>query len=145
MEKKRCTFFGHRDCGDSAFPVVMQAIEDLILQDGVTAFYVGDAGGFDRIVQRSLSILKRRYPQIDCTVILSSLSGNPCIVPGLSSLFPEGLENVPPRFAIDRCNRFMLRQADIVLTCIQRPWGGAAKYTAAAERLGKRVIRIQPF
>ena len=57
-------------------------------------------------------------------------------------LYPETLENVPPRFAIDRRNRWMLSKSEYVVTFVQTPVGGAAKYRALALRQGKRVLDL---
>jgi len=136
-----CTFFGHRDCPDSVVPVLFQTVEKLILQKGVCIFYVGDSGNFDRCVQQVLLRLKEKYTYIDCSVVLSALSNK--YVPGnLPSVFPEGLEKVPPRFAIERRNRWMLLQAEYVVAYVRRPWGGAAKSVSSALRLGKTVIHL---
>ena len=48
----------------------------------------------------------------------------------------------PPRFAIERRNRWMLRQAEVVVTYVRYTWGGAHKFKSAAEKQGKRVIEL---
>ena len=58
------------------------------------------------------------------------------------TVFPAGLENVPPRFAIDRRNHWMLRQAEVVVVYVAHTFGGAAKFAAKAERQGKTVINL---
>ena len=60
------------------------------------------------------------------------------ILPDLS----EKIENIPPRFAINYRNKFMVEAADIVVTYVQHSWGGAAKYKLLAEKKNKRVIEI---
>lgn len=40
MEKKACTFFGHRDCPETIKPKIRMAVIDLIENHGVTMFYV---------------------------------------------------------------------------------------------------------
>ena len=52
-----------------------------------------------------------------------------------------GFENVPPRFAIDHRNRWMINQSEFVVTYVRSP-GGAAKFKALAERKGKTVLEI---
>ena len=51
-------------------------------------------------------------------------------------------ETVPKRFAIDWRNRWMLKQADYVVTYITHSWGGAAKFAEMAERSGKQIVNI---
>ena len=58
------------------------------------------------------------------------------------TIFPEGIENVPKRFAIDFRNRWMIEKSDCVVTCINRGFGGAAKAKNYAEKHGKNIIEI---
>ena len=55
MEKKAYTFFGHRDSPETIKPKIRAAVIDLIENHGVTMFYVGNQGNFDRLVR---SVLK---------------------------------------------------------------------------------------
>jgi len=60
----KCTFFGHRDAPGEIRDKIKEAVINLIEQENVTEFYVGDKGSFDRM---SLSVLKElaaAYPQI---------------------------------------------------------------------------------
>lgn len=58
------------------------------------------------------------------------------------TVLPEGVEIGPPRFAIDRRNRWMVRQADAVIAYVTRDWGGAARYSAMARRKGVTLINL---
>ena len=129
-----CTFFGHSDCPDLRVELkdaVMQLVEA-----GVDTFYVGNQGRFDAQVRRVLSKLGVRY-----AVVLAYL---PKAADGDlgDTMFPEGLELVHPRFAIDRRNRWMLERSEYVVTYVRHGWGGAAKYATLAERQGKQIIRL---
>ena len=57
-------------------------------------------------------------------------------------ILPDGIENIPPRFAIHYRNKFMLEAADIVVTYVKHLWGGAAKYKRLAEKKNRRVFEI---
>ena len=59
------------------------------------------------------------------------------------SVFPEGIESVPPRFAISWRNRWMLDHADVVVTYITHGWGGAAQFAELAEKRGKRMVKLE--
>lgn len=138
-----CTFFGHRDCPPSTGPQVKRLLEDEISNRGIDRFYVGNRGQFDALVTRVLRELKRDFPHIRYYVVLAYL-------PGRSSgrdledetLFPEGLERVPPRYAINRRNNWMLEQADLVVSYVDRSWGGAAQQVKKARAAGKRVVNL---
>lgn len=134
-----CTFFGHRDCPDSVRGKLREVVERLICGEGVDVFYVGNQGQFDAMALGVLRELGQKYPHIRYGVVLAYLPKGP-VEP--ETMFPEGLERVPPRYAISRRNDWMLRQADFVITHIVHPWGGAASYGEKAERLGKRVVSL---
>ena len=56
------------------------------------------------------------------------------------TILPDGIEDVPPRFAISYRNKWMLEKADYVITYVTHPTGGAALFKTAAQKLGKTVI-----
>ena len=43
-----CTFFGHKDAPQEIRPLLRDVLLDLIEHQGVTQFYVGNQGSFDR-------------------------------------------------------------------------------------------------
>lgn len=129
-----CTFFGHSQCPD-----LRSELRDAVMRlasDGVDMFYVGDNGRFDAQVRSVLSELGLRYG-----VVLAYLPKSAGADFG-DTMFPEGLELVHPRYAIDRRNHWMLEHSDYVVTYVRYSWGGAAKFAALAERQGKRMIRL---
>ena len=140
-----CTFFGHSDCPESIRPLLRKTVETLMHDYSVTLFYVGNHGGFDRLVRSVLRELKGQNPQIDYAVVLAYLpKGKDPLDPteDPDTLFPEGIEMVPPRFAISWRNKWMLKQADIVVTYLTHPWGGAAQFARLAEKQHKRLIHL---
>jgi hypothetical protein len=137
-----CTFFGHRDTPFSVAPVLNTVLRELIIQSHVDVFYVGTQGQFDSLVIHELSALRAEFPHIRCSIILTALPKLHDAPPtGFDTLYPEGLETVPPRFAIDRRNRWMVTQSDVVVVYVIAP-GGAAKFKSLAEQKGKRVINL---
>ena len=84
----------------------MQAtLIDLIENVGVRCFYVGNNGGFDRMVIGNLRMLQKEYPHIRYTVVLAYMPSEKEDQNDFNTIYPEGLEQVPPRYAIDRRNR----------------------------------------
>lgn len=136
-----CTFFGHHDTPSTIKPLLRQVIIELIEQCGVTRFYVGNQGNFDAMAHSLLAELVQTY-QIHYNVVLAYLpkKKDPS-VDGSPTMLPNGFEAVPPRFAIDHRNRWMLDRSDIVVTYVRYP-GGAAKFKALAERKGKTVVEL---
>ena len=138
-----CTFFGHRDTPKETEPTLRTALEDLILNKNVDTFYVGNNGGFDTMVRLVLSDLSAIYP-IKYYVVLAYLPKTELSY-SEHTVFPEGIETVPPRFAISYRNKFMIDKSDYVVTYVRYPFGGAAKFKELAEKKGKIVIECNQF
>lgn len=129
-----CTFFGHSQCPD-----LRSELREAVMRlasDGVDMFYVGDNVRFDAQVRSVLSELGLRYGVVLAYLPKGAGAGFD------DTMFPEGLELVHPRCAIERRNRWMLERSDYVVTYVHHGWGGAAKFAALAERQGKRMIRL---
>jgi len=134
-----CTFFGHRDTTKDIEEKLKVVLLDLILNKSVTRFLVGYQGNFDRITLSILKEIKKAQPHIEFEVVLAYLSDNCEDCP---TIYPEGLENVPKRFAISARNKWMIDKSDFVVTCVCRSFGGAAQFKELAIKKGKRVIEL---
>ena len=142
---KTCTFFGHRDCPGSVKPYLRAALVELIERHGVEQFYVGRQGAFDRMALSVLRELAEKYPHICYAVVLERLpgTGGRLAVPRPDeTIFPSGLESVPPRWAVLRRNEWMLKRADYVVTYVTHSWGGAARFAKKAARQKKAVLNL---
>ena len=96
------------------------------------------------MVRAVLRELAMEYPHISYAVVLERLPGprDEAVWDFSDAIFPEGLEVVPPRFAISRRNAWMLKRSDYVVTYITHSWGGAAQFAAKAVRQGKTVRNL---
>ena len=117
------TFFGHRSTPDSVKPLLKKVLRELINQDGAKMFYIGNEGSFDRMSYDVLKELKEEYPFIDYKVVLAYLERRKKDIKKFSpweTVFPDELTKTPPRFAIAKRNRIMLRLADtaVVYVCL---------------------------
>lgn len=140
-----CTFFGHHDCPAEVKPKLREVLTDLIENHSVDLFYVGNKGAFDRMVRSVLRGLAQEYTHIHYAVVLERLpvkhrEDDP--EDYSDTMLPEGIEEVPPRFAIVWRNKWMLRQADYVVTYVTHSWGGAAQFAEMAVRQQKTVINV---
>ncbi|MFQ7105616.1 MAG: hypothetical protein ACLRQ4_10470 [Neglectibacter timonensis] len=122
-------------------------MENLIVNDDVTVFYVGNQGAFDSMVRSVLRDLVKQYTGIVYAVVLAYLPPEQKedyaqYQDYADTMYPEGIETVPKRFAIDWRNRWLLKQADYVVTYITHSWGGAAKFAEKATKSGKQVINL---
>ena len=133
------TFFGHKDTPKSIEPVLRSTIIELIEKQNVTEFYVGNQGNFDTMVHRQLRELSLIYP-INYSVVLAYLPNKNDNTE--NTIYPEGLESVPRRFAISHRNKWMIKQADTVVTYVKHSFGGAYQFKASAVNQGKKVIEL---
>lgn len=139
----RATFFGHKNTLPEIASKLESTLIHLIENDGVNTFYIGNQGSFDSIVRRTLKKLQQSYPQINYTVVLAYMPGSKQNAGDTSdTIYPEGLENTPPKYAIAKRNRWLIEHSDIVITYVRHPFGGAAQYKELAEKKGKRVINL---
>ena len=137
-----CTFFGHRDAPYDIEMPLRKILIDLITNQNVTMFYVGNQGAFDYIARMVLQSLQKEYTHIRSVVVLAYLPrDNQNEQNEVETLFPEGLELVPPKFAIDRRNKWMIAKADYVVTYVNR-LGGASRYKELADKQGKIVYNL---
>ena len=136
------TFFGHRDTPANAEKLLEKVLIDLIENHNADTFYVGNQGDFDYMVRMTLKRLKTKY-KINYTVILAYKPKNQYLVVGdTDSVYPKFLENTHPRYAIFKRNMAMLKKADIVVTYVDRHFGGANKFRELAQVMGKKVINL---
>ena len=137
-----CTFFGHKDTPKNIEPTLRTTLVDLIENHGATEFYVGNNGNFDTMVRRQLEDLSHTYP-ITYNVVLAYLPTKKSEYDDYTNtILPEGIETVPKRFAISYRNKWMVEQADIVVTYVTHGFGGAAQFKEMAERKGKIIIEL---
>ncbi len=140
-----CTFFGHRYVPKEIGPTLRSTLIDLIENQGVDLFYVGNHGEFDAMVRRVLRELSAKYP-IRYHVVLAYMPEKQDefdTADYSNAILPEGIETVPKRFAINYRNKWIIGQSDFVVTyVVHDAASGAAQFKRLAERKGKQIISI---
>ncbi len=139
-----CAFFGHKDTPESVKPSLEVAIRHIIERCPDTTFYVGHNGNFDRMVLSILKKLSVEVPDMSYAVILAYLPTGKSAecYNGLPTIYPEGIENTPLKYAISYRNDWIIKQADIIVCYITHNYGGAAQFVKKAERKGKIVYNL---
>ena len=95
------------------------------------------------MVYSVLKELKEVYPNIRYTVVLAYMPDEHIKeVYGEDTLFPDGLESVPKRFAISIRNDWMIQHSDYAVCYVHKITGGAAKFREKAEMKGLRVVDV---
>ena len=144
MDKRNtCCFFGHREVTHNIRPKLIAIIENLITETGVTEFYVGHQGQFDSMVYSVLKELKVMYPHIRYIVVLAYMPDSYIKeVYGEDTLFPDGLESVPKKYAISKRNDWMIQHSDYAVCYVHKITGGAAKFREKAEKRRLHIIDV---
>ncbi len=138
-----CTFFGHSDCSDEIFEKVYNCIEMLVCENNINTFYIGNQGNFDAIALSAVKKLQQKYVHIEYYVVLAYLPSDKTSFDFVSeTIYPQGIENVPPRFAISFRNKWMIKKSDFVIGYVRYSVGGAYKFFEQARKLNKIVINL---
>ena len=135
-----CFLFGHADCPDHVLPRLEQSIETAV-SNGVTNFYVGNRGAFDRLAATAVKRAKQKFPGVRLYLLLAyhPAERTPESSDGFDGTYYP-LEKTPPRrFAIVRANEAMLRQADHVI-CYVDHVGNTRKLFAIAQKRRELTI-----
>lgn len=139
-----CVFFGHRDLTHSLAIPLDCVIRRSILEYGITRFWYGGNGSFDRMAAPAVLQLKQSFPQIRLELVRAYMPGKTDLecLPYDPSIYPDGLEVVPQRFAISHRNRWMVQQCDLVICYVERSFGGAYAACRQAQRRGAPILNL---
>lgn len=147
---KRCCFAGHSRLysTDEIYNKLINLIEDLIIKEKVTEFFVGNYGCFDRLSARAVKSLKERHPSITLSLVIPYLTAEinqykedyyqkyDCL------LIADIPENTPKKFHILKCNEYMVKNSDFLICYVDKTWGGASKTQDYALKKNKRIFNI---
>ena len=142
MGDKTCFFIGHREAPESIYPELIRTVEQLIEQ-GMTDFYVGHYGNFDRLAAWAVITAKQRHPEVRLTMLLPyHPAERKVILPSGfdDSFYPPVMENIPRRFAIPRANRWMVEHCTHLVAYVTHPASNAGKVVEWGRRGSKKVI-----
>ena len=138
---KICTFAGHSKAyGDenAISNKLYELARDLVVKEGVDTFWIGNYGRFDAIASREIKELKKEFPYIRSELVLPYLNVRICdgnfSRENYDSVFIADIpENTPMRYRISKCNQFMIKNANFLISFIKFCWGGAQKTVEYAQ------------
>lgn len=143
---KSCFFIGHREASTEILPALTAAVEQHIVEYGVTEFIVGHYGGFDRMAAKAVIDAKKRHPEIMLSMLIPYHPAERPVelLPGFDNTFyPPGMEKVPRRLAITRANRYMVDHVDYLIAYAWHPGSQALELIEyARKRKVKHLIQI---
>ena len=140
---KSCFFIGHREASSEILPVLRDAVEQHIVEYGVTEFVVGHYGGFDRMAAKAVIDAKAQHPEIMLSMLIPyHPAERPLeLPPGFDSTFhPPDMENVPRRLAIVRANRYMVDHVDYLIAYVWHPASNARDLVEYARKREKQGL-----
>ena len=138
---KVCFMFGHRDASEEILLQIERAVEAHYLQYGIREFVVGNRGRFDNLAARAVRSVKTRHADIVLTLLLAyyPASASQASSPQYDgSFYPDGMEDVPKKFAIVKANRHMLERADSIICFVNHP-GNTAALLGEAQRRSEKI------
>ena len=118
---KSCFFIGHRESDERLLPRLIALVERLIEEEQVAYFYVGRYGGFDRVAAAAVKEAKKRFSGITLMLVLPYHPAERTVETPFGfdgTYYPEGLKNVPKRYAIARANKIMINTSDWLITYV---------------------------
>lgn len=121
---KSCFFIRHREASSEILPALREAVEQHIVEYGVTEFIVGHYGGFDRMAAKAVIAAKEQHPEIMLSMLIPyHPTEQPVELPsGFDNTFyPPGMEKDPRRLAIVRANRYMIDHVDYLIAYAWHP------------------------
>ena len=129
-----CCFFGHREVFDSVGLNVYEKICDLIENQNITTFIVGDYGDFDRVTAAMVRKAKKKHNNIKLILIRpyfsKELNTNKDYYAMLYDdiIIPDESANVHFKNAIRKRNEWMIDNSQYIIFYVRRNYDGA--YTA---------------
>lgn len=142
MVGKSCFFIGHREASEEIYSALYAAVEQHILEYGVTEFIVGHYGGFDRLATSAVKEAKRFHPEVKLTLLLPyHPAERPIPTPdGFDGTFyPPGMESVPRKIAIVRANRYVVDHVDYLIAYARHPASNARELVEYARSQKQKV------
>ena len=144
--QKFCFMFGHRDTPDDAYGEILDAAKEVHVRYGITDFIAGGYGSFDRLAQKAILALKKTCGDLRYIRLLPYHPEERKIEIDPEwdgTVYPDGMEQVPRKYAIVRANRYMLDRASAVICCAWHTGNARNLYYHAIKRAEKEGIAVK--
>jgi len=133
-------FCGHRKVDEPAEVARwLDKVVGALVREGAVEFWSGGKGEFSYFGVEAVTALQVKHPHLRRVLVQAYIDqeGDPLMYD--EKMYPP-LEGVPLRFAMQRRDRYMALNADVVVTYAKYSWGNATAVKELAQRKGKRVI-----
>ena len=128
---------------------LLSVIEDLILNESINEFWVGNYGDFDKLSAKAVRVLKEKYSDIQLNLVV------PCLTSEINEykeqyyrnydnvIIADIPEKTPRNLRIIKSNEYTIQNAEILVCYVERSFGGAAKTLDYAEKRARiRIINL---
>ncbi|MFI3174571.1 MAG: hypothetical protein R3Y53_05120 [Bacillota bacterium] len=142
MKYKVCSFFGHKTILSKVEAELLQHIRHAIETLNVQEFYVGEYGAFDFLAKKCVVECRKEFPHIKLYLALAYMPTKNTLI-GKDydgSIFFDGLESGPKRFAITKRNRIIAKESDVIICYVEKKSGGAYTAVNHAKNQGKLIL-----
>ena len=147
-----CTFAGHSFVYSPAVKSRLnEEIEKYLSEVGEASFYVGGRGEFDSMAAAAVRAAKVRHKEKEIRLYLIE----PYLHTSMNRdkeyyeerydgiIIPQELIGVHPKAAIQKRNRWMVDQAELLISFVSRDFGGAFETLKYAKRVNTiRIINL---
>lgn len=119
------------------------AVEQHIVEYGVTEFIGGHYGSFDRLAAKAVIEAKKTHPEVTLTLLLPyHPTERPMVAPeGFDgTCCPPDMKRVPRRVAIVRANRYLVDHVDYLIAYAWHPASNARELVEYATTCNKVYI-----
>ena len=142
---KSCFMFGHRNVPDMILEKLIQTVEQLYLEKGITIFYVGGYGLFDSSAAAAVKAVREHFPEISLYQVTPyHPAARPVILPeGYDGSFYPPLEGVPQRYAIVKANQYMVKTCDAIICYVKHYGNSKALLESALKQAKTRSLTIE--
>lgn len=146
------TFFGHSRIASDSRAIhdkTTEIMQKLLCSEPESEFYCGHRGQFDILCESCLDMLRPSFNKFKKIYITPyyDLQWQKNQLNHISKdfdeiIFPPPCESCPPKYAWSRRNRWMVDNADLIISCVKYSCGGAAATIGYARRRGKNIISL---
>ena len=140
-----CFFIGHRDTPWTVSQALQEAVEQYIVEHGVSEFIVGRYGDFDRMAAAAVIKAKKRHPNVMLIMLIPYHPAERSVeLPqGYDNTFyPPGMEKIPRRVSIVRANQYVAEHVDYLIAYAWHPASNARELVAYARKRGVAVLNL---
>ena len=149
--KNICCFAGHSElyCAGDVYEKLLSVIESLITTKGVSEFWVGNYGAFDKLSAKAVRELKIKYPEIQLNLVIPYLTRE---INEYKEQYYKDYDNIliadmpektPKKLQIIKSNQYMVRSSRFLVCYAKHSFGGTAKtleYSSKRENI--EIIKL---